>query len=138
MGYLLDTCLLSEVWKPAPNQGVIAWLGGSREDDLFLSVLSFGELKKGIEALDDGRRKKRFLRDYVLLRSRFSQRVLPVTEAVGERWGELSAAAQRRGRHLHVVDGLLAATAAVFGHTIVTRNTADFALAPVPLHDPWK
>ena len=137
MGHLLDTCLLSEVWKPSPNDGVIDWLEGSTEDDLFLSVLSIGELKKGISNLPDGKRKARFLRDYALLRSRFSARILPVSDLVAERWGDLGADAQRRGRHLHVVDGLIASTALVFGMSVVTRNVSDFAMLPVPIVNPW-
>lgn len=137
MGYLLDTCLLSEVWKPKPNRGVLDWLGQTREDELFLSVLTLGEIKKGIARLPAGKKKAALGRDYALLRSRFSSRILTVTETVAETWGELSASATRDGRQLHVVDGLLAATALVAGLTVVTRNGADFAVTPVPLVDPW-
>jgi len=137
VGYLLDTCLLSEVWKPSPNEGVLDWISDSVEDELFLSVLSLGELKKGIEALPSGKKKDRLVRDYAVLRSRFSSRIVAVNEPVAERWGELAVAAQRAGRHLHVVDGLLAASALVFGLTIVTRNVSDFAMTPAALLDPW-
>ena len=137
MGFLLDTCLLSEVWKPAPNAGVLEWLGGSEEDELFLSVLSLGELKRGIEELAEGRKKQRLARDYTSLRSRFSSRVLPVTDIIAERWGDLAAHARRVGRRLHVVDGLLSATALVRGLTVVTRNSDDFELTSVPLVNPW-
>jgi predicted nucleic acid-binding protein len=137
MGYLLDTCLLSEIWKPAPHQGVVDWLGRASEDELHLSVLSLGEIKRGIEKLAEGKKKARLGRDYLLLRSRFAARVLPVTAAVAEQWGELSAKASRAGRHVHVVDGLLAATALVSGLTVVTRNVEDFAVTQVAIVDPW-
>jgi predicted nucleic acid-binding protein len=137
VGYLLDTCLLSEVWKPRPNSGVVGWLATSMEDELFVSALSLGELKKGIEKLPDGRKKERLARDYVLLRSRFSSRVLGITDVIAERWGALSADAERAGRHVHVVDGLIAATALVQGLMVVTRNVNDFGTIPVPLLDPW-
>jgi toxin FitB len=137
LAYLLDTCLLSEVWRPTPNEGVVSWLQGSIEDELFLSVLSLGELKKGIEKLPDGKRKAALLRDYVLVRSRFSTRVLAVSDVVAERWGDLAASTERGGRRMHVVDGLLASTALVFGLTLVTRNVRDFAAVPVPLENPW-
>ncbi len=137
MAYLLDTCLLSEVWKASPNAGVMTWLAASAEDELFLSVLSLGEIKKGIGRLPEGRRKLKLARDYATLRSRFSPRILGVTEAVAERWGDLSAEVSRGGRTLHVVDGLLAATALVVGMTLVTRNTGDFAATPTSLLDPW-
>lgn len=71
------------------------------------------------------------------LRSRFSGRILPVTEGVAERWGELSAEASRHGRSVHVVDGLIAATAHVFGLTVITRNVGDFEPTAVPVLDPW-
>jgi toxin FitB len=137
MAFLLDTCLLSEVWKPAPNAGVLDWLAASTEEELYLSVLSLGELRRGIDGLAAGKRRDRLLRDYVLLRSRFATRIVAVTDLVAERWGELSAAASRSGRHLHVVDGLLAATAIVFGLTVVTHNVGHFARTPVPVVDPW-
>lgn len=137
MAYLLDTCLLSEIWKPSPNEGVATWLGGSSEGELFLSVLSIGELKKGIEKLADGKKKASLLRDYVVLRSRFSQRILAVTDVVAERWGDLAATTARAGRHLHVVDGLVAATALVAGFVLITRNVVDFDATPVPLLNPW-
>ena len=66
-----------------------------------------------------------------------SSRVLPVTDQAVERWGDLAAAAAAAGRHLHVVDGLMAATALVFGLELVTRNVADFATTHVPIVDPW-
>jgi predicted nucleic acid-binding protein len=137
VGYLLDTCLVSEIWKPAPNRGVVEWLASSDEDELFVSVLCLGEIRKGIGAVPDGKKKDRLIRDYALLRSRFSSRVLPVTDQAAERWGDLAAGASRAGRHLHVVDGLVAATALVFGQSLVTRNVADFATTPVPLVNPW-
>lgn len=137
MSYLLDTCLLSEVWKASPNPGVMEWLKPSAEDELFLSVLSLGELKKGIEKLPTGKKKQKLLVDYGYLRSRFSSRIVAVTDLVAERWGALSADASRSGRHLHVVDGLVAATALVFGLTVVTRNLGDFATTPVPWVNPW-
>lgn len=137
MAFLLDTCLLSEVWKPKPDAGVIAWLTASLEDDLFLSVLSLGEIRKGIDRLPHGKKRDRLSRDFVALRSRFASRVLPVTDVVAERWGALSAEAGRHGKQVHVVDGLVAATALVAGLTVVTRNVDDFAAAHVPVLDPW-
>lgn len=137
MAYLLDTCLLSEVWKPAPDAGVVSWLGSQLESDLFISVLTLGELKKGIQRLATGKRRARLLRDFTLLRSRFASRVLEVSAGVAERWGDLAASAAHDGRHLHVVDGLLAATALEAGFVLVTRNIADFTSTPVPTLNPW-
>ena len=137
MAFLLDTCVLSEVWKPEPDPRVIDWFAESLEEELFLSVLTLGELRKGLDRLPAGKERDRLGADYAVLRSRFSSRVLPVTDVVAERWGALAAAAVRAGRHLHVVDGLLAATALVSGLTVVTRNVDDFAGTSVPLLDPF-
>lgn len=138
MAYLLDTCVLSEVWRPAPNSGVLRWLGEAVEDDLLLSALTLGEIRKGIAGLAEGRKKERLSRDCAAIKSRFAARILPVTAAVAERWGELSARARKVGRALHVVDGLLAATASVHDLTLVTRNTADFEVARLPIVNPWR
>ena len=97
MSYLLDTCVLSEVWRVKANQGVIDWLGSSNEDELHLSVLSLGELKKGIDSLADGKKRARLLRDYTSIRSRFGTRIVGVNDAIAERWGEaLREGASRR------------------------------------------
>jgi hypothetical protein len=137
VAFLLDTCLISEIWKPRPNAGVLAWVGSSDETELHISVLCLGEIRKGVGGLPEGKRKQRLLHDYALLRSRFSSRVLPVTDQAAERWGDLAAGAVASGRHLHVVDGLMAATALVFGLSLVTRNVADFATTHVPIVNPW-
>ncbi len=137
MAFLLDTCLLSEVWRPRPNAGVRAWLADSVEEDLYLSSLSLGELRRGIDLLPVGKKRDRLHTDYVALRSRFGARVLPITDVVAERWGALGAAASRAGKHVHVVDGLLAATALDRGLTVVTRNEGDFAPTLVPVLNPW-
>jgi predicted nucleic acid-binding protein len=125
------------MWKPRPNAGVVAWLQESLEDELYMSALSLGEIKKGIEKLADGTKKVRLLRDYGTLRSRFASRVLGVTDIVADKWGEITASAERRGKNLHVVDGLIAATAIVHGMAVVTRNVDDYGSAPVPIVDPW-
>lgn len=135
--FLLDTCLLSEVWKPAPAESVIEWLDQTVEDDLFLSVLTLGELRKGIDRMPAGKKRDRLSRDYVALRSRFSTRVLPITDVVAERWGQISAEAGRAGKQVHVVDGLIAASALVSGLTVVTRNAGDFSATNVPVLNPW-
>jgi predicted nucleic acid-binding protein len=112
-------------------------LAASLEEDLRLSALSLGEIRKGIGRVAQGKRKQRLLHDYGVLRSRFASRILPVTDIVAERWGDIAADASRAGRSLHVVDGLIAATAHVFGLTVVTRNVADFEVTLAPVINPW-
>ncbi len=139
MRYLLDTCVLSEVVKKKPNQGVVDWLENQEEISLYLSVVTFGELQKGINKLSQSRRRKT-LQEWVdqNLSRRFADRILDVNLRVAVRWGELSGEAERSGRKIPVLDGLLAATALEFGLTIVTANIRHFESTDVPWLDPWQ
>lgn len=138
MRFLLDTCVLSEVVKPEPNPGVTAWLDAADEYALHLSVLTLGEIQKGVSGLPSGQRKQRLQswldRD---LRDRFSGRVLPVTEDVATEWGLLSGEAKQKGIAAPVIDALLAATARANNLVLVTRNTKDFEIFSVHLLNPW-
>ena len=134
MAYLLDTCVLSELRKPRPNPSVVAWMTGLQPDEAFLSVLTLGEIRRGIEL----RRAKdqaaaRALERWLLgLEAHYADRVLPITHAIADRWGRLSPS-----QPLPVTDGLIAATALEHKLTVVTRKTADFARAGVGLLDPF-
>lgn len=138
MNYLLDTCLLSELRKPIPDGGVITWLSDIEENRLFISVLTLGEIQKGITKLADGRRKHAF--QHWLEREliqRFAGRILPIDTDAALEWGLLSAIADRNGKPAPVIDGLLAVTALCHNLTLVTRNDKDFAAYPVKLLNPW-
>jgi len=137
--YLLDTCVLSELVKPKPNRGVIAWLEATEELSLHLSVVSFGELQKGVSKLKESRRRKT-LQSWVdeELTARFAGRVLDIDRAVASRWGELSGNAERRGKKIPVLDGLLAATALEGGLTVVTENVRHFEATECSVHNPWE
>ncbi|MCY3766316.1 MAG: type II toxin-antitoxin system VapC family toxin [Gemmatimonadetes bacterium] len=139
MRYLLDTCVISEVVKKAPSSKVTQWLERQDELSLFLSVITFGELHKGIGQLQAGR-KQRELYEWVegQLNRRFTGRILGIDKDVAVRWGEISAVAGRVGRTVPVLDGLLAATALTFGLTFVTRNTDHVLETGVRLLDPWE
>ncbi len=139
MKYLLDTCVISEMVKKSPNKSVIQWLGSQDEDHFFLSVLTLGELQKGIMRLPDGK-KKRILGTWVDqdLRKRFEQRLLPVDSEVAEQWGIICARAEESGRTLPAIDGLIASTAATYGLTVVTRNVKDMEPAGILLLNPWE
>ena len=139
MKYLLDTCVISELIKPAPNAFVMEWLENEDESTLFLSSLTFGELEKGIQKLADERKKlklQHWLKHDMHLR--FRERILNIDESTASLWGRLSASCKTQGRPLHVIDGLLAATAITNGLTIVTRNTKDMQATPAMLFNPWK
>ncbi len=138
MKFLIDTCVISELVKKAPSSGVTRWLEQQDELSLYLSVITFGELHKGIAQLQAGR-KKRELNEWVegQLSRRFTGRILDVDIDVAVRWGEISTAAGKVGRTVPVLDGLLAATALTFGMTFVTRNTDHVQETGVRLLDPW-
>jgi toxin FitB len=134
-GYLLDTNLISETRKLRADAGVTAFLAAADSAGLFLSVLTLGELRKGVEArrhIDTATaaRLEAWVDD---IETTFTDRVLPVDVAAARLWGELSAR-----RSLPVIDTLIAATAISCGLTLVTRNTRDVAITGVPLFDPWQ
>ena len=138
MRYLLDTNVLSEPARPRPDARVLEWMRAQPPRELAISVLTLGEIRKGVALLSSGERREAL--DAWLssdLPRQFAGRVLPVDAAVALGWGELSAAARRAGRPLPVIDGLLLATAAAHGLTLVTRNVADCRDRGVPVLDPW-
>lgn len=138
-GYLVDTSVVSELAKPSPAMGVREWTEAVASDDLFVSVLTLGELRQGIALLGDIRQAHtldRWLSQ--VFPDWFEGRILTIDQAVSERWGEFSAAGRQRGKPLPVVDGLLAATADVHGLTLVTRNIRHFADVGVAVFSPWE
>ena len=138
-GFLLDTNVISELLRPRPHARVSAWVDAADESLLFLSVLTLGEIRKGIAALPSGSRRAR-IETWLqtALRPRFAGRVLAVTEAVADRWGQLAGRGHAAGLRLPVIDALLAATALHHNLTLVTRNTADVAATGVALFNPWE
>jgi predicted nucleic acid-binding protein len=137
--YLLDTNVLSEVIRKKPSRAVIDWLDRQEETSLYLSVITFGELQKGINKLAQSRRRKK-LQDWVEknLAERFEDRILDVDLRVAVRWGEISGTAEKVGKKVPVLDGLLAATALELGLTVVTGNVEHFEVTGVPWLDPWQ
>lgn len=137
-GFLLDTNVISELVRPRPNPHVTHWLDATNEDLFALSVLTIGEIRKGIATLTDSPRKLR-LEAWLSggLLPRFDGRVLPIDQTIAERWGEITGSLAMRGFPLPVIDGLLAATSLHHNLTLVTRNTRDVALTGVRVFDPW-
>ncbi len=135
MSYLIDTNVLSELRRRDPDVHVVRWMSERPSATLYLSVLTLGELRKGIEGLPEGERKRRLL-DWleVDLPAFFAGRILPVDAHVADRWGRLVAQA---GRPLPAIDSLLAATALTHGLTLVTRNLRDFQYSGLGVVDPW-
>lgn len=139
MKFLLDTCLISEPLKKRPDPRVLTWLEEQDEDQLFLSVLTIGELQKGVQKLAEGSRKEE-LQSWVSrdLALRFEGRILPIDTQVAVEWGMLLGKGERRGQRFPVVDALIAATAAVHNLTVVTRNTKDLEQCGASIFNPWK
>lgn len=136
MSYLLDTNVLSEVRNRKADARVVAWVGARPRQSLYLSVVSLGEIRKGIEGVADAAFRQT-LTDWleVQLPNYFVGRVLDIDRHVADRWGRMQAIALRT---LPAIDGLLAATALHHDLTLVTRNTRDFQGLGVPLINPWE
>jgi predicted nucleic acid-binding protein len=138
-GYLLDTNCISELVRLKPEPRVMAWMQAAEETLLYLSVLTLGEIRKGLAGLPQGKRRTR-LEPWleIELGARFAGRILPIDVPVADRWGLLAATAKKEGKTLSTVDGLLAATALHHNLTVVSRNVSDFADTRVQVLNPWK
>lgn len=134
-GYLIDTNAISELRRREPEPRVVEWFQQRPARVLYLSVLSMGEIRRGVERLEEGRRAQA-LRSWLEeeLPAWFGGRLLPIDGAVADRWGRLLAEA---GRPLPAIDSLLAATALVHDLVLTTRNVRDLAGLPVALANPW-
>lgn len=135
---LLDTCVVSELARPAPDPRILTWLDSVSDDALRLSVLTLGEIKKGADLLEDGPRKVLVEAWLDELRATFADRILPVDEAVALRWGAISAASRRAGRVRPPIGSLLAATAMCHQLKLATRNVADFEGTGAVIVNPWE
>ncbi len=139
MSFLLDTCVVSELVREEPDERVVQWLEDQDEQSLHLSVITFGELEKGVAHLPASRKREK-LKAWVEqdLWARFSDRTVPFDLPVAVRWGQLLAESEGYGRPLPVVDSMLAATALVHDLTLVSRNVADFDAGRVRVFSPWR
>ena len=137
MSYLLDTCVVSELSRPRPNPGVVAWMSEADVASLHLSAITIGELRRGTLRLPAGKRRTSLSDWSERLRRSFSGRVLPIDESVALRWAEIAARAEQSGRPGSFADGLIAATALDRGLTLVTRNVTDFEPFGVSLLNSW-
>jgi len=138
MNYLLDTCLLSEFMKPQGNRGVINWFKAQDDETLYISVLTIGEIRKGIKKLGTTKRSDelRTWLDSVVFR--FDSRILAFDISMANRWGDLIANLESKGRPMPVIDSLMAATALEHNLTIVTRNEDDFEPTGAKVLNLWQ
>jgi predicted nucleic acid-binding protein len=135
MSYLIDTCALSELVSARPDKNVISWFESKPQESLHLSVLSLGEIRKGVEKMSQGRRRDQILswleHDLPLW---FEDRMLPVDNHVADEWGRLLSKVERT---IPAVDSFIAATALCRRLTVVTRNVKDFDLPGIETLNPW-
>ena len=138
MKYLLDTCLISELVKKEPNSSVVRWLDAQDEQSFFLSVLTLGELKKGISKLPSGakRDKLQAWAEHDLI-ERFTGRIIDIDLDPALFWGKLQGETEQKGESLPVMDSLIAATAMAHGLIVVTHNVTDIERCRVRVFNPW-
>ena len=139
MKYLLDTCVLSELIKKNPNQKVVKWVSGNDESNLFISVLTIGEIHKGIEKLQESKKKDK-LHQWVNcdLQERFKSRIIDFDLKTAMVWGKVQAHSELSGRGMPAIDGQIVATGISYDLTVVTRNTTDMEISGADLLNPWE
>ncbi|MFP4393596.1 MAG: type II toxin-antitoxin system VapC family toxin [Desulfohalobiaceae bacterium] len=139
MNYLLDTCVISELVKTNPHQKVIHWIKACPEESLYLSSLTIGELQKGVSKLEASK-KRTELQQWIDrdLQSRFAGRIISVDYPVAQKWGQVQAAAEKAGKPLPVLDGLIASIALTHNLIVVTRNIQDIMASGAELFNPWQ
>ena len=138
MNYLLDTCVMSELVKATPDENVINWINNTPDERLFLSVITIGEIRKGLTKLPDSKKKYRLTNWLNTLLENYEARIYPVDLAVAESWGTIQGKAENNGTPVASVDSLIAAVAQTHNLIIVTRNEKDFAATNVTIVNPWK
>ena len=136
MSYLLDTNILSELVRPKPNHNVLKWVDSVPHEALHISVLTLGEIRKGVETIRSGERKEELILwlDYELPKW-FTNRVLAVDHSIADRWGKLQAQIKRP---IPAIDSLLAASALQHNLKLVTRNVKDFHFPQLEVINPWE
>jgi hypothetical protein len=139
VSFLLDTNVISEWIKPQPNRNVVSWLAEVDEDRVFISVISFAEVRHGVELLPVGRRRERLAHWLAEdLPERFEGRILAIDQHIAETWGVIMARGQKAGLTPGSMDAFVAATATAHNLTLATRNVKDFQRLGISLIDPWQ
>lgn len=137
MKYLIDTCVISELRRPQPDEGVVRFVEQTRFDH-WLSVLTLGELLRGLNAMTPGKRRDELGRWIHQIEVDYSPRIVPIDQGTVHVWGEVTGELRRKGIQVATADGLIAATAIQHGIHVVTRNVKDFHPTGVPVINPWK
>ncbi|MFT3971012.1 MAG: type II toxin-antitoxin system VapC family toxin [Micropruina sp.] len=135
---VLDTNVVSEAMRPAPDTEVLGWLNAQVIDTLYLSSVTLAELLFGVGVLPAGARRDRLARTVDGLVALFPGRVLPFDQDAARRYANMASAGQKAGRPLSTADGYIAATAAAHGFAVASRNARHFAGTGVELINPWQ
>jgi len=135
--YLIDTCVVSEITKPYPNRNVLDWIRNIPSDRVFLSVITIGEIRKGVSKLPNSKRKSKLLIWLNTLIEDYSDRILPIDLQVAEIWGETQAFSEKNGCPIPAIDSLIAAIARTHNLILVTRNEDDFKGCNLTTLNPW-
>jgi len=136
--YLIDTNVISELIRPTPEPMVELWFKKADPASLFSSVVTWGEIRLGVENMPASRRRNEIEMWLATgLPKWFGANLLPVTKEIADQWGRTTATARQSGITIATADGLIAATAIEHGLTLVTRNVRDFVHLGVAFFDPW-
>lgn len=138
MNFLIDTCCISELVKKDPNPNVVKWFSENDELSMYLSVITFGELRKGVQKLPNSK-KRAALNSWINddLQFRFKNRILNIGLEEVNKWGEILAEAEKTGEPIPAIDALIAASALVHDLHVVTRNVSDMEASGVEIINPW-
>ncbi len=138
MRVLLDTCVVSELWRKGGSEKVRKRVAALKAENSYVSVLTVGEIAKGIHLLHESKKKRDLRNTLTLLEAEYQQNILNIDSEIMKIWGELLAVSQKKGTPIPVSDGLIAATAARHGLHIMTRNVSDFEGTGALVINPWK
>lgn len=137
MNYLLDTCVISELVKKTPDKNVRYWLKSTPSEKLYLSVITIGEIRKGLSKLPESKRKDSLANWLNSLLEDYQTRILSIDLMVAENWGNIQGKAEKEGNPMPAIDGLIAAIAYTHNLVLVTRNVSDFEPCGIPVKNPW-
>lgn len=138
MRYLLDTCLLSELVKSAPDSGVLLWLKARKAHELYTSTMTWGELQRGVARLPESKRRSELSLWLQQLQIGFEDRILAFDQNASEVWAQMTVQAEAKGKSMAAFDSIIAATAHAHECQLVTRNVRDFAHAGIVVVNPWQ
>ncbi len=137
MNYLLDTCVISEIVKPAPSSRVMMWINSIPSERLFLCSLTIGEIRRGLTKLPESKKKERLTDWLNTLLENYQDRIHSINITVAENWGIMQGKAENEGMPMSSIDSLIAATAYTHNLILVTRNEEDFQASKLSIINPW-